>query len=77
MINETEKRQTMQYNISLANILVLNIQELKKIIAIGVIFLTTAVYVSDRYLTTAYAIFEFNATNKSLKNKFNLLPGGI
>lgn len=43
----------------------------------GVIFLTTAVNVSERYLTTAYAIFELIPTNKSLKNKFILLPGGI
>jgi len=40
-------------------------------------FLTTAVYVRDKYLTTAYAIFELIPTNKSLKNKLILLPGGI
>jgi len=43
----------------------------------GVIFLTTAVNVSERYLTTAYAIFELIPTNKSLKSKLILLPGGI
>ena len=69
--------QTKQNMMSLANIFVLNIYALKKITAIGVIFLITAVKVSDKYLTTDYAILELIPTNKSLRHKASLLPEGI